>query len=259
MNKNLQSPTKLTEFAPLQPEEKQQGVTQFFTKIFKLNRSTNHTEHPNSQENNSEKLLQESLPAWANETTSETESSQSENSYSVDIAEGRSLPNVLKRISSLLALKSSNLQAYSDSELKQYWMPDSVSKECYECCEKFTTFRRRHHCRVCGQIFCAQCCNGQIPGKLFGCTGYLRGCTYCCNVVLSYLKSVGIGSELSACLKALQDSLENKYGIQSEHSPSAVETTLSSISSTNDAIENNGTLKRKVSVGYQEEKFAPGR
>ncbi|GJQ83295.1 putative translation initiation factor IF-2, N-terminal region [Trypoxylus dichotomus] len=234
MNKNLQSPTKLTEFAPLQPEEKQQG------------------------ENNSEKLLQESLPAWAIETASETESSQSENSYSVDIGEGRSLPNVLKRISSLLALKSSNLQAYSDSELKQYWMPDSVSKECYECCEKFTTFRRRHHCRVCGQIFCAQCCNGQIPGKLFGCTGYLRGCTYCCNIVLSYLKSVGIGSELSACLKALQDSLENKYGIQSEYSPSAVQASLSPVSSTNDLIESSGTLKRKVSVGYQEEKFAPG-
>ncbi|KAK9746951.1 FYVE zinc finger [Popillia japonica] len=259
MNKNLQSPTKLTEFAPLQPEEKQQGVTQFISKIFKLNRSTNNTEHHvNVPENSSEKLLQESLPAWAIETTSESENSQNENSYSVDMGEGRSLPNVLKRISSLLALKSSNLQAYSDSELKQYWMPDSVSKECYECCERFTTFRRRHHCRVCGQIFCAQCCNGQIPGKLFGCTGYLRGCTYCCNVVLSYLKSVGIGSELSACLKALQDSLENKYGIQSEYSPSIVQASLSPVSSTNDIIESGGTLKRKVSVGYQEEKFAPG-
>lgn len=40
----------------------------------------------------------------------------------------------------------------NQSDLKKYWMPDSVSKECYECGEKFTTFRRKHHCRVCGQV-----------------------------------------------------------------------------------------------------------
>jgi len=50
-------------------------------------------------------------------------------------------------------------------------MPDSVSKQCYECGERFTTFRRRHHCRVCGQIFCSKCCSDQIPGKIMGCTG----------------------------------------------------------------------------------------
>jgi len=59
-------------------------------------------------------------------------------------------------------------------------MPDSVSKECYDCCEKFTTFRRRHHCRVCGQIFCSKCCYQEIPGKIMGCSGeiviiYCRG------------------------------------------------------------------------------------
>ena len=63
------------------------------------------------------------------------------------------------------------LQAYEDTDFKQYWMPDSVSKECYDCGEKFTTFRRRHHCRVCGQIFCSRCCNQEIPGKIMGCTG----------------------------------------------------------------------------------------
>ena len=50
-------------------------------------------------------------------------------------------------------------------------MPDSVSKQCYECGERFTTFRRRHHCRVCGQIFCSKCCCDEIPGKIMGCTG----------------------------------------------------------------------------------------
>lgn len=60
---------------------------------------------------------------------------------------------------------------FQDSDLKQYWMPDSQCKECYDCNEKFTTFRRRHHCRLCGQIFCSRCCNQEIPGKFMGYTG----------------------------------------------------------------------------------------
>ena len=54
---------------------------------------------------------------------------------------------------------------------QKYWMPDSVSTKCYDCEAKFTTFRRRHHCRVCGQIFCSKCCGNYIPGESIGCQG----------------------------------------------------------------------------------------
>ena len=54
---------------------------------------------------------------------------------------------------------------------RQHWMPDSVSIDCYECSAKFTTFRRKHHCRICGQIFCNRCCSIYIEGKLIGCKG----------------------------------------------------------------------------------------
>ena len=54
---------------------------------------------------------------------------------------------------------------------RKYWMPDEVATSCYECEAKFTTFRRRHHCRVCGQIFCSKCCNSYIPGENVGCQG----------------------------------------------------------------------------------------
>jgi anaerobic ribonucleoside-triphosphate reductase len=60
-----------------------------------------------------------------------------------------------------------------EAELKAFWMPDSVSKECYECGDKFTTFRRRHHCRVCGQIFCSKC--------------RLKICIYCSEVAATYV------------------------------------------------------------------------
>lgn len=81
-------------------------------------------------------------------------------------------------------------------------MPDSTGKECYECHEKFTTFRRRHHCRLCGQIFCAKCTSHQINGsiigelvtlcfgafsfRVLGYSGVLRLCGYCAQKVDVY-------------------------------------------------------------------------
>jgi hypothetical protein len=40
----------------------------------------------------------------------------------------------------------------SDGERKEFWMRDEVSRECYQCKQPFTAFRRRHHCRICGKI-----------------------------------------------------------------------------------------------------------
>lgn len=41
-------------------------------------------------------------------------------------------------------------------DFREHWMPDSKVTECYECGLPFNTLRRRHHCRVCGQIFCSK-------------------------------------------------------------------------------------------------------
>lgn len=89
---------------------------------------------------------------------------------------------------------------------EQYWMPDSTGRECYQCEERFTTFRweflkvsslahthqqiskisfcrRRHHCRLCGQIFCAKCCSSRIDGASLGYMGELRLCDWCAKKV----------------------------------------------------------------------------
>ncbi|KJH53544.1 FYVE zinc finger [Dictyocaulus viviparus] len=73
------------------------------------------------------------------------------------------------------------------SNLCQYWMPDSTGRECYQCEERFSTFRRRHHCRLCGQIFCSKCCSIHIPGISLGYTGDLRLCDYCAKIMAQYL------------------------------------------------------------------------
>nr|CDJ85836.1 Zinc finger and Phosphatidylinositol-4-phosphate 5-kinase domain containing protein [Haemonchus contortus] len=76
---------------------------------------------------------------------------------------------------------------YNRSNFRQYWMPDSTGKECYQCEERFSTFRRRHHCRLCGQIFCAKCCNIHVPGSALGYIGDLRLCQYCAKMVAQYI------------------------------------------------------------------------
>ncbi|KAJ8261161.1 hypothetical protein COCON_G00168840 [Conger conger] len=39
------------------------------------------------------------------------------------------------------------------------WVPDSEAPNCMNCLQKFTFTRRRHHCRACGKVYCAVCCN----------------------------------------------------------------------------------------------------
>lgn len=45
------------------------------------------------------------------------------------------------------------------SEVK--WDADSTTKECHDCKAPFTWTRRRHHCRLCGHIFCGKCSSGR--------------------------------------------------------------------------------------------------
>ena len=49
---------------------------------------------------------------------------------------------------------------YCDSEMEQRvvsWKPDKEEKRCQSCGRGFNLRRRRHHCRLCGEIICKQC------------------------------------------------------------------------------------------------------
>lgn len=61
---------------------------------------------------------------------------------------------------------------------EKYWMKDENCKECFYCAKTFHAFRRKHHCRLCGQIFCSSCAF-LIPGEKFGYEHKLRFCKIC--------------------------------------------------------------------------------
>ncbi|OMO86387.1 Zinc finger, FYVE-type [Corchorus olitorius] len=46
---------------------------------------------------------------------------------------------------------------------RDFWMPDHSCRVCYECDSQFTVFNRRHHCRLCGRVFCAKCTANSVP------------------------------------------------------------------------------------------------
>ncbi|QRV97609.1 1-phosphatidylinositol-4-phosphate 5-kinase [Ceratobasidium sp. AG-Ba] len=66
---------------------------------------------------------------------------------------------------------------------RDYWMDDEHCKECYDCKSVFTTWRRKHHCRVCGQIFCSRCAANIISSSRFGESGMIRVCNLCLQVL----------------------------------------------------------------------------
>ncbi|XP_077479129.1 uncharacterized protein LOC144091025 isoform X3 [Stigmatopora argus] len=61
---------------------------------------------------------------------------------------------------------------YTDSAGKEWlgsrqpaWVPDSAAPNCMKCLQKFTFTKRRHHCRACGKVYCAVCCNRKCQLK----------------------------------------------------------------------------------------------
>lgn len=68
---------------------------------------------------------------------------------------------------------------------RDFWMPDQSCRVCYECDSQFTIFNRRHHCRVCGLVFCAKCTSNWVPAQSTDPNSAqeewekIRACNYC--------------------------------------------------------------------------------
>lgn len=106
------------------------------------------------------------------------------------------------------------------------WLDDSLCKECHKCNTKFTLFTRKHHCRLCGLIFCHKCLkNTEVSANYF-----TKICILCINkekkTYINYLfdelsKRDYIISKLKNQLKKIkQNNLESKINLKNDSSSS---------------------------------------
>ncbi|KAJ9068984.1 Mitochondrial distribution and morphology protein 12 [Entomophthora muscae] len=104
-----------------------------------------------------------------------------------DTAQGSATSLFTSRPSDAMAMILRRLQGQGEGINKDYWMKDEHCHSCYNCNKSFTPlFRRKHHCRICGQIFCSDCTSKMIPGDTLGQPGLIRVCDYCHRLRQSY-------------------------------------------------------------------------
>eukprot|EP00126_Sphaerothecum_destruens_P002051 Sdes_comp15496_c0_seq1m4421 len=65
------------------------------------------------------------------------------------------------------------------AEAGPVWVADAARSGCCSCEAAFTVLRRRHHCRNCGEIFCARCSSQTAPIPKYGITHPVRVCNRC--------------------------------------------------------------------------------
>ncbi|CAG8438826.1 1515_t:CDS:10 [Scutellospora calospora] len=193
-----------------------------------------------------------------------------QNSYPIykDISDTRSIRSV-QTIAS-----TGNNSGYSFSKVirrlrgegvnKGYWMADDSCKECYECKVTFTIVRRKHHCRICGQIFCSKCASNIIPGEKFNYDGAMRVCNFCRQLMKEYGEDSDPEADywtekndssnnalprIHYTPPMLTDSPNISSNTTSELSPSTINSHLSPRPPSPDTLSLNDGLRRIISAG----------
>ncbi|CAE7294408.1 pip5k3, partial [Symbiodinium sp. KB8] len=56
-------------------------------------------------------------------------------------------------------------EASPASPTQGQWLPDHLVKHCMMCSVGFSIFQRKHHCRMCGGIYCSECSTHKLEGQ----------------------------------------------------------------------------------------------
>nr|GMD33692.1 1-phosphatidylinositol-3-phosphate 5-kinase FAB1B-like isoform X1 [Ipomoea batatas] len=95
-------------------------------------------------------------------------------------ASDRTLPDLVGLLKTWIPWRSDPANVSRD-----FWMPDQSCRVCYECDSQFTLFNRRHHCRICGRVFCSKCTSNWVPAPSTDPSNprvnreKVRACNYC--------------------------------------------------------------------------------
>ena len=83
----------------------------------------------------------------------------------------------------VLALKDSEASDEENPVSRPLWVPDMDSNQCAVCKTRFNVVRRRHHCRLCGELVCSKCSPHRLKFR-DATTGPQRVCTPCNDIVV---------------------------------------------------------------------------
>ena len=92
-----------------------------------------------------------------------------------------------------------NISDPSNSKIlisKSKWISDDKATSCFNCNSDFLfLLKRRHHCRMCGQVFCSKCSNYFLEPSSLGISHdekLIRFCEYCYKIVA---RIIGLNSK----------------------------------------------------------------
>ncbi|KAI5055795.1 hypothetical protein GOP47_0029658 [Adiantum capillus-veneris] len=128
---------------------------------------------------------------------------------------------------------------------RDFWMPDQSCRVCYECDTPFSLFNRRHHCRICGRVFCGKCTQNTLP-IIDSQTGLcheserVRACNFCFKLKQEECKRDTIQNVVKPSTPSLTPS-SSSFSLSSSGTSTSGHSTSSTFSSGN---------PNQVSVAY---------
>eukprot|EP00758_Cryptobia_borreli_P015043 Tbor_TRINITY_DN5983_c1_g4::TRINITY_DN5983_c1_g4_i1::g.18652::m.18652 len=120
---------------------------------------------------------------------------------------------------------------------REKWIPDNRVVECMatECRQQFSFFNRRHHCRVCGKIYCASCCSENIPRYM------VSNSTRFFDVQNTHLPA-------ERDLRVSNDSNNNNNNNKNTHNTGLLVSSNPAYSSTNNSNNNNNNNNTNIGI-----------
>eukprot|EP00760_Papus_ankaliazontas_P038880 PhM_4_TR938/c0_g1_i1/m.87574 len=76
--------------------------------------------------------------------------------------------------------------------VQHVWRDDAERPNCFRCHRTFSWYRRRHHCRLCGEVLCHACCHAEVslPSAVeFGYESNVRACGVCDALTVGSLRA----------------------------------------------------------------------
>mmetsp|Transcript_42082 Transcript_42082/g.104768 ORF Transcript_42082/g.104768 Transcript_42082/m.104768 type:complete len:339 (+) Transcript_42082:145-1161(+) len=80
-----------------------------------------------------------------------------------------------------------------------HFVPDALATTCHACQVSFSLVERRHHCRLCGQLFCGRCSRGRCALLGWGESACVRVCDWCEHLETAELPLLLAGDVWTVC------------------------------------------------------------